>query len=136
MLRINDEELEFDEYNICRYQGNLFSGVGFELYPDKSILSETTYVGGFQDGLERFWDNCGRLRGEGTRYQGGVHGVWRGWHESGRLHTETLCEFGLIISEMEWDEDGALKRAFDVDPHSAGYEIILVNRDIHRRGRK
>lgn len=136
MLRIDANDLEFDENDVCRLNGELFSGVAFEINSNGAIRSETTYVGGCQDGLARHWDRDGQLRSEGTYYGSSDHGVLREWYPDGRLQAEILVEFGAIISERRFDEDGNLTCSKDIDPNCPAYQIILSMRNIHQRPRK
>jgi hypothetical protein len=39
MLRIKNEELDFDENDICRYKSELFSGIAFDGYADGAFVS-------------------------------------------------------------------------------------------------
>jgi len=49
---------------------------------------------------------------------------------------ESLCEFGFVTSETEWDEEGKLKRTRNIDSADPSYKIILLRRDLHKRPRK
>jgi antitoxin component YwqK of YwqJK toxin-antitoxin module len=136
MLRIDYNELEFDSNDVCRYKGSLFSGISVEASKDGRVVAETTYVGGWQDGLAKIWNIWGELRSEGTFYGGVAHGVLREWHTNGRLSMEGLFELGCAHSMTEWDEDGNIKRIFTVERGDPLYELLLIKRESFRRPRQ
>jgi hypothetical protein len=61
VVRVPDSELDFDEDSFCTYNGVPFTGVGYEVVPDRG-LSEVTYREGLQEGPARDWSRRERSK--------------------------------------------------------------------------
>jgi antitoxin component YwqK of YwqJK toxin-antitoxin module len=94
VLRVPDRELDFDSELVYRWNGRLFTGIGFEHEPDGSV-SEISYVDGWQHGVSRDWYPSGALRSESAFYANCLHGWSREYDESGSVRAETLYEYGI-----------------------------------------
>ena len=102
MKRILYEELEMD-YNdngtiFYLVDGQLFSGIAYEIYPNGKLKSESEY----QDGLEKPY--------------------LKEWYSNGKLKYEQIEEEGVVIKNKEWFESGTLKKEM---VHTLGFCIFL-----------
>ena len=59
------------------------------------LMSESHYVNGLKEGVEKGWDPYGKLRLEAHFKNGKSHGVSRNWHPNGQLMNETNFVNGL-----------------------------------------
>src|SRR5260221_2689943 len=84
-VRVPDDQLDYDENLIFMYQGERFTGVGYEDVPGRG-LEEISYVYGLQEGPAREWYPSGQLR-RGTSF----------------------CDNALNMNDREDREDGTLE---------------------------
>jgi antitoxin component YwqK of YwqJK toxin-antitoxin module len=109
MLRVQEDDLEWDDNNLPSYQGEPFTGESVETMPDGRLLSLTTYVDGLDEGPFRVWSGDGVLVVEGTSRRGRPVGVSREWYPNGAPKIEReYSEQGELLRYRSWDEDGTV----------------------------
>lgn len=120
--------LEWEDY-LVHHEGELFTGIAYELRPDGSPWSEVSYTRGLEDGPAREWYEDGTLQSESTSKLGVTHGVSKEWHPNGRLRSEKVVELGYRVSEKEWDEQGRLVKETRVDEGSEYFAELVAARE-------
>jgi hypothetical protein len=71
------------------------------------LLRETTFVEGNQDGPDVRWYENGQLASRATYAKGCRHGIATTWYPNGRKWTEARYEVGVLRGETaRWDEQG------------------------------
>ena len=81
-------------------------------YDDGSAMSESHYVDGKKDGVEKSWDPDGTLRLEAHYKNGKRHGVTSNWHPNGQKMSETHYANGKIHGVSKtWHNNGQLSTA-------------------------
>jgi hypothetical protein len=109
MIRVEEDDLEWDDNNLPSYEGEPFTGECIEVAADGRLLSLTTYVNGLDEGPFRAWSGDGVLVVEGTSHLGRTIGVQREWYSTGALKVErNYGEYGVLLRYQQWDEDGNL----------------------------
>jgi hypothetical protein len=126
--RVDFDELEIGDDQLMLWQGQPFTGVAVEFFPDGKLCSEVPHVNGLEHGLLRAWHRSGQLRREANLWYGGLHGYAREWDEQGRLISERLGELGIAIAEKQWDEQGRLTRDWRIGPGDNLYDILQIKR--------
>jgi antitoxin component YwqK of YwqJK toxin-antitoxin module len=108
MMRVTEDELDWDDDNRPEYEGRPFTGECVEVATDGRLLSLTTYVDGVPHGPQRFWVGD-LLVGENFRRHGHLVGIQRQWHPTGtpKLEQEYSEDF-VLRRYREWNEDGTL----------------------------
>ncbi len=94
------------------------------------------FVDGYENGRAVEWYANGQLKFEGNYLGSGIHGVSRKWYPDGKAKAESLCEFGIVLSEKEWSETGELLRHYELQPSDAGYEILKKKRNLAAKARQ
>lgn len=109
MLRVNENELDWDRDNLPWYRGEPFTGESAEYGPDGRLMSLTTYVDGQSHGPFRVWTNTGVLVVEGQSRDGSPVGTQREWYDSGALKVEYEYDAeSTLRRKKEWAENGEL----------------------------
>ena len=121
--RVPDSELDYDEELVYRWQGALFTGVGFDEMAD-GVRSEVSYRYGLRDGPARDWYPSGALKAELWFRENVHHGMEREYDECENLLREGCFEYGILVSRAERDDQGNMAVKFRIDPDSKNYEIL------------
>ena len=99
------------EYSPLMYSADgLYTGVGFDVYPDGQLKEEGAFKDGSKDGLWKVWYENGQLKEEGAWKDGRHYGLFRNWYENGQLKWEDNYKDGNFdgLSKV-WYENGQLK---------------------------
>lgn len=124
MQRVDDEEIETIDGVTYRWQGQPFTGIGYELGNEGQVINEMTYKNGKMDGVSRQWNYLGQLFFE-THYRKGLtYGLDREWDENGQLRREAFLEYGFPAWEKEWDETGQLVKDHVMGPEDSNYDLL------------
>lgn len=119
-VRVPDALLDYDAELIYTYNGQRFTGVGYEEEPERG-LSEISYVDGVQEGPSRDWYPSGQLKGE-TIYKDNVrHGHNREFREDGTLSLEEIYEHGVLVRSATFDENGNMVERFELSRDSPNF---------------
>lgn len=109
MIRVTEDDLDWNELDLPAYQGEPFTGECVEFYRNGRLASLNTYVDGFPDGPQQLWTETGVLIGDGIRRHGSLVGVQRQWYDSGAPKVEQeYDDNGVMLRYRAWDEDGAI----------------------------
>jgi antitoxin component YwqK of YwqJK toxin-antitoxin module len=115
-------EIDFGDGETYFWQGKLFTGIAYELWPDGTLRDETEYQDGRSHNTARDWYPEGQLHSETAYYRGVIYGLDREWDERGRLRKESLHEYGYWLRKRAWDEEGRLtqdqKQVRDAENHA------------------
>jgi antitoxin component YwqK of YwqJK toxin-antitoxin module len=132
--RVELDELELvvrDDGYYFHWNGQPFTGIAIESFPEGPLQSETYYADGIENGPRRAWYPSGKLMEEANLWYGGIHGHERTWDEQGRLRSEKLGEFGITLSEKRWDEEGRLVNDWHISPSDTLYVVWQARRKTH-----
>jgi antitoxin component YwqK of YwqJK toxin-antitoxin module len=109
VLRVDENELDWDEDNEPSYRGEPFTGESAEYAPDGRLMSLTTYVDGLADGPFQVWAKTGTLIVEGRSRLGDPVGTQREWYDNGAPKAEHIYgDGGRLLNVRNWDENGNL----------------------------
>ena len=123
MLRVLDDELDFDVDHVCYYQSKPFSGISIE-EGDGVLLSEIPYQNGLLHGVGRDWFPTGEPHGVSTYQEGVLHGQLQEWDRQGQLRREAQYEHGVKTKETRWDETGTLSHQYEISPSDSLYDHL------------
>lgn len=111
---IDYADLRHDDDGYMLFDGQLFSGIALERWPNGQLQSETRFIDGAQDGRATLWYPNGIKKSEKTFVAGRVRGLKRLWHDNGVLKLEQqIGSNGVVLSEKAWDEFGRLLSHWD-----------------------
>lgn len=97
------------------------------------LMSESHYVNGLKDGVEKGWDPYGKLRLETNFKNGKNHGMARNWHPNGQLMNETNFVNGLTHGlSKTWHNNGERS----TETHYNYGKIEGYSRSWHTNGKK
>lgn len=107
MLRVDFDEVGWDDNALVVHNGVPFTGEVVEKAPNGEIVAVTSYVNGREDGPSTEWYPSGQLKARGVARFGHAIGMHQVWHPNGQLAAETeFDDQGLQLSNREWDEAG------------------------------
>jgi antitoxin component YwqK of YwqJK toxin-antitoxin module len=130
VLRIRDDELDFDESIIYHYKGRRFTGSAYDDMPGGGI-SEVSYENGVQQGPARDWLPSGKLKGESFFRRNVLHGCAKEFREDGSLISEKNYEWGILVSSAEYDEAGSVAASFDLPEEGEAYVNLQRMRSLY-----
>jgi antitoxin component YwqK of YwqJK toxin-antitoxin module len=131
-MYINEEELDLsDDALTILYNGQPFTGVGYEKDDNGQIIGEISYVNGQMEGPARSYFASGRLQSEEQYHIGSYHGLCRYWYENGQLEAEKTYEHAILTSSRAWDSNGNLTGEYQLTEADPMYEILLISRQRH-----
>lgn len=106
-MRIDIDDVDFDDGVNYRYNGQLLTGEVVETDRDGNVIELTPVVDGRPNGVERAWYPDGTRRVETTVADGAATGISRQWHPNGQLAEERdFDERGDLVAIRLWDENG------------------------------
>lgn len=137
MNRVNKDDIEI-EYTaggspVYTWQGEPFTGVGYELGNNGALLSETSYVDGAEDGVERSWYINGQLESVSGAKWNRPHGSFQYWYENGQPKYEGEAELGHVLWRKEWDENGKLTNEYHIESDPEQYNALLMDREFFKK---
>ncbi len=130
MLRVSDDLLDFDVEQVFYYEGKPFTGISVEEYNDR-VLSELHYRDGLQEGKAQDWYPTGEPRGISYYSQGSLHGRTQEWYRDGKRKREAMYEYGILVREMQWNENGDVIKDYELSEESPPFSLLQL-----RRGRR
>ncbi|NWJ95889.1 MAG: hypothetical protein HXX20_08915 [Chloroflexi bacterium] len=129
-MRVDENQIEMSEdYLIYLFNGEPFTGVGYELYPSGNLWTEQTYKDGILEGSTREWFPSGQLKSETHLENGGTHSVSRSWYVSGQLESEKYYEYGILIYSLEWNENGQVTKETQLKEGDSLFSYLLKQRN-------
>lgn len=131
MPRVSLDDLWYDASSgMYTHNGVPFTGIAFSVGRSGALESETEYHGGFRFGLLRGWHPDGSLAVEGMFRDDGLHGTYREWHKNGRLAIEQVGEYGMLLSEKTWDEQGRLVKEYTIEEGGGDWRSLQLRRKL------
>ena len=111
---IDIDELERDDdFDIYYHEGQLFTGVAIERWPNGALRARSEFENGWEVGTDREWYESGQLKYK-ARMGVDVHdGTIEEWYENGRRKLVSEYDRGQLIRQKIWDETGVLIEDFD-----------------------
>ena len=123
VVRIPDVLLHYDAELVYTYNGQRFTGIGYEDDPERG-RSEISCVDGAQEGPSRDWYPSGQLKGE-TIYKGNVRdGHNREFREDGSMWLEEIYEHGVLVRSARFDENGNVIESFEISEDSPSFSQL------------
>lgn len=123
--RIARDRVSYNEQEgLDCHAGVPFTGVAYSLHPDGGLASEEEFRDGLPWGTAREWSRSGGLLSESEWLRGVIHGAEREWDEAGRLRAEIVCEYGVVLRQRAWDEQGALTEDYEIEETSSDFELL------------
>ena len=130
MIKVSENELEFNIDQIAYYKGKPYTGVGYS-GKKLALYTETTYRNGRQHGVENAWDK-GKLVSESFYYKGMLHGVHREYFHFGKVKKKQIeYELGMEIGYVEFNIQGEIIKSRKIDPSSNYYQLLLEKRKLN-----
>lgn len=137
MMRVGSIELE-EAYTdrgspVMPYQGQLFTGVAYEISPQGTLWSEQPCADGTPAGVSQSWYPNGQAESRTEHQWNRLHGCKQAWHDSGFLHPQYdgVFELGLPLHFQERQAHGRQQYAIEQD--SAHYAALRQKRAIFQR---
>lgn len=125
--RVNEDEFDWNGDH-CLSEGIPFTGVGYLLHPNGSLMSEAPFRNGFRDGQCREWYSNGQMKREWVARRGQAFGIVRAWHENGVPKSVGEYEFGIELKYSEWDNIGRLVVERTIDEASELFNYLQFRR--------
>lgn len=133
MEKVLEEDilLDFDENGnqIYLYEGELFTGMAVEYWPNGKLRSEGFYIDGTPKVEFKEWYENGQLKYSQQPSDDGVFITSEEWYEDGSKKSEILSEHGFQVSIKEWDEKNNLIKDFRLLESSPYYPSLLLARN-------
>jgi antitoxin component YwqK of YwqJK toxin-antitoxin module len=107
------------------YNGELFTGVEFDVYTNGQLKYEYTIKDGIYSGLVQNWYENGQLLSEGKAKNNIYDGLIKEWYENGQLRSEMFYSNGLKQKEKLWGKNGELRQEIDYEKEREMYELGL-----------
>jgi antitoxin component YwqK of YwqJK toxin-antitoxin module len=105
------DQIDYDEDLRAIYGGEHIYGEVVELDAEGRTVAVTTFTDGVKDGPWRTYYPNSRLKAECSYRMGLPDGLSRTWHPNGAPASEATFEYGDVVAERAWSEDGT-----EVDP--------------------
>ena len=109
--RVLIDELENKSENwlesVMYSQGELFTGIGYDIYDNGQLQTEQSYTNGVLNGAWKEWYKDGKIWSEGNYKEGKEHGLEKWWHQNGELKFKGDYNNGELVSQICFDESGA-----------------------------
>jgi antitoxin component YwqK of YwqJK toxin-antitoxin module len=127
-IRVLYDDIDYTDDDLYVYDGKPFTGIGFEIEQDGTVVSELEFVQGKLHGMSRGFYSSGQLEEETPYVNGLKHGVEREWFESGVLRREAILEFDVLMRSKVWNEEGKLIHEEERPPDDHLYKLVMARR--------
>jgi antitoxin component YwqK of YwqJK toxin-antitoxin module len=105
-IDLNSDAVTWDGDQRLLYRDEPFTGEAVETIGSR-IISQTFYIDGIPDGIDREWWSDGSPKSEGQNNHGLAVGTFRNWYVNGQLESEEeFAGDGTLLSRRKWDKDG------------------------------
>lgn len=136
MERVPYDDLDFPDWDHgYTYNGESFTGVAYELFPDGSLRCEVEFRHGIEEGVWRKWYQNGKLAQEAVLERGVWHGRCREWQTNGQLALDGNYESRICVRRSRWDEAGSLIEEFGIGPGHVDWELLGIYRRLYGGGK-
>ena len=129
--RVDYHELDFHYSSngvLCVWEGQPFTGVGVELYPDGSLQAESVFRKGLDTQAGSLWYPMGQIKRRSVADEAHHTLHVTEWHENGTLKSQTTYEHGVKIAEQSWDAHGVQLTELRITEHDEYYTILQLHR--------
>lgn len=107
-MRVNIDDLDFDDDLQYFYKGEPFTGEAVETAPTGEVIALTTFRNGIEHGPQRGWYRDGSKKSEVTVVNRRAVGTAWEWHLNGQLAEESeFNDRGEMVHVRRWHEDGS-----------------------------
>ena len=96
-LRVEEDDLDYDDNLFRLWQDSKFTGTGVARYRSGAIKREVEYRDGVREGVARSWHENGQLHYICMISKGSPHGTKTEWHLDGRLKAIEKFEHGIVV---------------------------------------
>ncbi len=103
--RVSKDQISTGEDGLKYYNSKLFTGVVFVNYKNGKIWKEGSYQAGKMHGLSKGYYESGQLWFE-QDIQDDQYLYIKKWHKNGKMMSEQHYQKGRVSSYKEWDEGG------------------------------
>lgn len=87
------------------YQGEAFSGIAFERFPNGKLQRAVSYLNGKQDGLMQLWYPDGAPQMCASYKNGVLHGRFLGWYQTGGVIYDMVINRGGYAGDSVMEDD-------------------------------
>lgn len=108
--RVPEDDLEYELDTLTYRNGERFTGIAEERFPDGGLRFETEYRLGILDGLSRTYWPSGEVRLEAW-YDYGIKLRERRWYDNGRPQEDVVLDRDGVKHHYRWAEDGTIEEA-------------------------
>lgn len=131
MKRVLTKMISFAEDGLSYYDGEPFTGVAYAEWPDGTLESESEYREGLPWGKSKSWHKDGNLFAECEMFQDALHGFAREWSANGQLISEIKAEYGIVLRERRWNEQGELLEDYELKETDSDFTQLLEYRKLY-----
>ena len=129
-MRVSFEKLDYiDGLNVL--EGVPFSGVVYEKDQDGG-WDEISIIEGVESGISREWYPSGILKLERHMENNLIHGMKWEWDEVGNLLSESIFEYGIMVTSFKITKWGEKKKVYQINEGNPNYNNLLL----FRKGRR
>ncbi len=132
MHRVLASKVSFNVDGFYYYNEVIFTGTTYTEYSDGTLRSEAQYYNGLRWGKSKEWYKNGKLAAQSEFFMDVMHGIAQEWSLFGQLTSEIICEYGIVLHQREWDEEGNLKEEYILDEKSSDFSRLQNLRKIYR----
>ncbi|GMQ63841.1 toxin-antitoxin system YwqK family antitoxin [Vallitalea maricola] len=122
MKKVEIDELEYIGY--YTYEDEPFTGIAYELHYNGQVMSEVAMVGGVEDGLQTEYYDTGQIKSKLMMHNNWIHGYCVEWYEKGQIKMKSLIEYGIIVWQKQYGENGNLEYHFLIESTSDDYKRL------------
>jgi antitoxin component YwqK of YwqJK toxin-antitoxin module len=134
MVAVYDEDLLYSmEDGIYVYEGEPYTGIAHRFSPVGALIAEDHFIDGLQEGASRYWYPSGELCGEEYFLHNSLHGPCKEWYPNGQLKRDAVYEYGIRVSDKQWDASGRLVEAFQLTEKDPYFMTLELRRRSHEK---
>lgn len=128
MNRVNTDLIEFTDDYVYLFNGQPFTGIGYETNDQGLVISEMEFQSGMQHGTTRGFYPSGQVKREAQYQHNTLDGFVRDWSENGVLEREEEYEKGVCVRRKVVDSSGQLVLSYELSENDPQYETLQLLR--------
>ena len=132
MKRVLARELEYPGDGLHYLDGEPFTGIAFSVTKDGFERSQLEYRNGLRWGASKEWYGPDLPKVDATYYKGVLHGRAREWHRNGQLAEDGEYEYGIVLWEKQWDEEGNVTKDYRLTETDRDFETLQRYRTLYQ----
>ncbi|HEX4138743.1 MAG TPA: hypothetical protein VHY09_00230 [Candidatus Methylacidiphilales bacterium] len=129
MTIVDISEVDFNDDYSYTLRGAPFTGLAREFDKHGRLVAEMSFRNGKKDGVSTQYFPSGRVNFEKSYRNNAMHGESREWFEDGKLKRRMVHEFGFLLENGEWDEEGAQLGTFRLTEADPQYRLLASRRN-------